>query len=104
MKSIGILLSLLVSAVVIYLTLQNVRSSSQSVDPLGLVVPIEKAKKVQSAIDLSAVQTAVQNYQAQQGSFPKSLSELVSSGLLTESQLKGLEYDSETGKVTSRSE
>jgi competence protein ComGC len=104
MKTVGILLSLLVSAIVLYLTLQNVRSSSQSADPMGLAAPIEKAKQVQAVIDLSAVQMAVQNYQAQQGSFPKTLSELVASGLLNESQIKKLAYDPETGKVTSQSD
>ncbi len=99
MKFVGILLSLLVSAIVIYLTLQNIRSSSKNADPLGLTQPIEKAKKVQSALDLSAVQLAVQTYQAQQGSFPKSLSDLVSSGIITEAQIKNLNYDPESGKV-----
>ena len=99
MKVIGILLSLLVSAVVIYLTLQNIKSSSQGGDPLGLVKPIEKAKEVQSVIDLSAVQTAIQAYQAQQGTLPKSLTDLVSSGALTESQIRNLDYDPESGRV-----
>ena len=101
MKFVGILLSLLVSAIVIYITLQNIQSSSKNANPLGLTQPIDKAKKVQSVLDLSAVQTAVQAYQAQQGSLPKSLSDLVSSGILNETQIKNLNYDPESGKVTS---
>ena len=102
MKVVGILLTLLVSAIVIYLAFQNIQSSSKNADPLGLTQPIEKAKKVQSALDLSAVQLAVQAYQAQQGSFPKTLSDLVSSGILTEAQIKSLNYDPESGKVALR--
>jgi competence protein ComGC len=101
MKFVGILLSLLVSAIVIYLTLQNIQSGSKNADPLGLTQPIEKAKKVQSALDLSAVQLAVQAYQAQQGNLPKNLSDLVSTGILNEAQIKNLNYDPESGKVTS---
>ena len=99
MKAIGILLSLIVSGVVLYLTLQSVKSHSDGADPLGLVRPIEKAKEVQSVLDLAAVQTAVQNYQIQQGQFPKSLDDLVSAGALTGNQIKNLEYDPESGKV-----
>ncbi|MBI1820332.1 MAG: hypothetical protein HY036_03140 [Nitrospirae bacterium] len=105
MKGIGILLSLIVSGIVLYLTLQNVRShSNEGGDPLGLIKPIEKAKKVQSIIDLSAVQMAVQTYQIQQGAFPKSLDDLVNAGHLAGSQIKNLDYDPESGKVSAHPE
>ncbi|MHB8483375.1 MAG: hypothetical protein ACYDBV_11685 [Nitrospiria bacterium] len=93
-------MSLIVSAVVLYLTLQSVKSHSSGADPLGLVKPIEKAKKVQSVIDLSAVQMAIQSYQIQQGTFPSSLDDLVSAGLLAGNQIKNMDYDPGSGKVT----
>ncbi|MFI5305529.1 MAG: hypothetical protein ACHQYP_12145 [Nitrospiria bacterium] len=104
MKIVGILLSLLVSAIVIYLAFQNIQSSSKNNDSLGLAKPMEKAKGVQSVIDLSAVQLAIQSYQAQQGNFPKTLSDLVSSGALSENQIKNLDYDPDSGKVSPRAE
>lgn len=104
MKIVGILLSLLVSATIIYLTVENVRSYSKGSTSLDFTKPIEKAKSVQPAIDLSAIQLAVQAYETQHGSNPKSLSDLVSSGYLEESQIKNVHYDAESGKITLDSE
>ena len=104
MKVVGILLSLLVSAVIIYLALQNIQSGTKNQDPLNLAKPVEKARAVQLQVDLAAVQMAVQSYQVQNGTFPKSLSELVSSGILTESQTSKLDYNPGSGKVSLRPE
>jgi competence protein ComGC len=101
MKAFGILMSLLVSALVVYLTLQSYRQSNSGADSglSGLTRPLEKARSVQSVVDLSAAQMAVQTYQIQQGAFPPSLKDLVSAGFVNESQIKNLEYDPATGKV-----
>lgn len=99
MKVVGILLTLLVAAFVLFLTFRNVQNGIHGGTATGLEKPIEKAKDVQRQIDLAAVRLAVQNYQVQQGRYPGDLSELVSAGLLTASQIEKLDYDPVTGNV-----
>ena len=99
MKSVGILLSLLVSAVVVYITLQSYRSQSGDTSPASLARPLEKAHEVQSVVDLAAVQTALSSFQAQNGAPPKTLDELVAAGLVSREQIQKLDYDPGTGRI-----
>lgn len=102
MKAVGILLSLLVSAVVVYLSLQAYRSQSGDTSPASLARPLEKAHEVQSVVDLAAVQTALSTFQAQNGAPPKTLDELVTAGLASQEQIQKLDYDPATGKISKK--
>lgn len=102
MKAVGILLSLLVSAIVVYLTLQSYRSQSGDTSPASLARPLEKAHEVQSVVDLAAVQTALSSFQAQNGAPPKTLDELVAVGLVSQEQIQKVIYDPATGTVSKK--
>ncbi len=102
MAFIAIILSLFIIAVIIVAALLMYRGgATQEAGPV--TTPIEKTKAIQCLAQIRRIETAIQMYHIEQGTFPSNLSELTD---LTEDDFycpvtaSPYDYDPITGKVT----
>ena len=89
---ISLLVSALIIAVVTIYMLQGSFSNSQSKQ--GYASDIDQAKQVQIQADFKSIQTALEQYKVNNGSYPQSLDDLTKSSMLSGSHQNPYTHES----------